>query len=148
MRLTGGMQPKRSALDVRVDPSLLAGGASADDIGEGGVAGDGKLIATDPPGKRARRAEAAQRKDRAGPWLDPENLVGIAAISHREDTGGITAKQNPGVEAAHRATLQYFADDVLRAAQAHTLAGLDQRPVDEDRVRDHRVEDRIATGVS
>ena len=59
MRLTGGVQAERRALDVGVDPCLLAVGAGVDDLGEGGVAGDGKLVAPDAPGERARRAEAA-----------------------------------------------------------------------------------------
>ena len=40
MRLTGGVQAERGALDVGVDPGLLAIGAGADDLGEGGVAGN------------------------------------------------------------------------------------------------------------
>ena len=37
-------------------------------------------------------------------------------------------------------SIQDFAHHVLRAAQADALGGLDQWPVDQDRVRDHRVE--------
>ena len=38
-------------------------------------------------------------------------------------------------------------DSILRAAEAHALGGFDQRALDQDRVRDHGVENLRVAGV-
>jgi len=48
-----------------------------------------------------RGVEAVERDDRPVARLDPENVVRIAAVGHREDAGGIAAKEKPRVEAGH-----------------------------------------------
>ena len=147
MSLAGSVETERGALDIGVDPRLGPVGAGADHVGESGVTGNGEGIAADPPGERARTAEAVERDDRAFTRLDPENLLGVAAVGHRENPGSITAKQNPWVESAHYADLQQFAHHVLRTAEADAVGGFDQRAVDQDRVLHHRVEDFVVAGV-
>jgi hypothetical protein len=50
--------------------------------------------------------EAVERKDRAVARLDPEKVVGVAAVGHREDPSGITLQQQARVEATHDAIMR------------------------------------------
>ena len=45
---------------------------------------------------------ALERNDRAMPRLDPIELLGMAAVGHREDADRIGAKQQIGIERLHR----------------------------------------------
>ena len=101
-----------------------------------------------------------ERKYGSGPRLDPEKLGRLAAIGHREDAGRIALKKQAWIETTHcleydrlSATcqdfraLEDFADDLLRPAEAHALFGFDERPIDEDRMLQHRVQDLVVGDV-
>ena len=103
MGVARAVQREHRALDLGVDPGLLAVGAGGDDAGEIAVAGDRELARAERPPQRAREVEAIERDDRAVARLDPEQLVGVAAVGHREDAGGIALKQQARVEATHDA---------------------------------------------
>ncbi len=49
--------------------------------------------------------------------------------------------------ADQRAALEDFEHAILRAAQSHALVGLDQRPLDQDRIRRHRRQHAIRIGI-
>ena len=101
MGISRGVEAKRSALDLLVDPGLVAPGASGEHLAERAVDGHLKAARADPAGERAGQVKPVERKDRAAAWLDPENVSGVAAVGHREDTGGIAAQEQSGVEPAH-----------------------------------------------
>ena len=97
------------------------------------------------PERSVRRSERERWNRSSGMiarWLGStqNSSLGVAAVGHRENAGGIALEQESGVEAhvrsraAGRRRSEDFAHDVLRAAQANALVGLDDRPVDQDRV--------------
>jgi hypothetical protein len=45
--------------------------------------------------------EAVEREDRPVARLDPEQVVGVAAVGHRKDARSITLQQQARVEATH-----------------------------------------------
>jgi hypothetical protein len=98
MGVAGVVQVACRLLDRSVDPRLLAVGAGEDDGIEGLVGGHGKASRTNAPGKRARAMELVEREDGALARLDPENVVGVAAVGHWEDARGVTAQQEAGIE--------------------------------------------------
>lgn len=93
MGVTRGEQAERGAFDIGVDPGLGAVGAAVEHGGEVAVDGHRELPRAEPPRERARAMEAVQGNDRADAGLDPENVVGIAAVGHREHPDGIASKQ-------------------------------------------------------
>jgi hypothetical protein len=101
MGVAGFVQPVVAALDRGVDPGLGPLRATADDGGEGGIAGDGEDVGAQRLAERAGEVEAIEREDRALAGLDPENLARFPAVSHREDADGISAQQQIGIENGH-----------------------------------------------
>ena len=104
MGVARAVQREHRALELGVDPGLLAVGAGGDDAGEIAVAGDREPARADRPAKRAREVEAIQRDDRPVARLDPEQLVRVAAVGHRENAGGIALEQEARVEATYGAS--------------------------------------------
>jgi hypothetical protein len=103
MSETGAVEAARGLLDGGVDPRLLAVGAGQHDLVERLVMGDGEAARAKAASERARAMEALEREVRALPRLDPEDVVGVATVGHREDACGIATKQQAGVEwRAHR----------------------------------------------
>ena len=85
------------------------------------------------------------------------NSVGVAAVGHRENAAGIALRAT-GADRADSSSANMrpagtcqqsdnLAHHVLRAAQADAFVGLDQRAVDQDRVRDHRIEHLVVGDV-
>jgi hypothetical protein len=60
--------------------------------------GDAEAPRAQPPRERSRAMEAVEREDRALARLDPEDLVGSAAVGHRENARGIALQQQARVE--------------------------------------------------
>ena len=76
------------------------------------------------------------------------NSLGVAAVGHRKDAGGIALQQQARIEPTHAGRkLQDFAHLVLRAAQADAFVGFDEWTVDQDRMLHHRVENRVVGDV-
>src|SRR4051794_32051195 len=96
-----------------------------------------------------RDVEAVERDNCPIARLDPEQFVSLPAVGHREDAGSISLKEKPRIKPTHgpqisrdrcvKGDLQYLAHQFLWPAQTHTLASLDDRPIDQDRMGDHRV---------
>src|SRR3989442_12815531 len=88
-------------LDLIVDPGFFAGGASPDHLGKGFVPGNGKGSGPDALAQGARGTEALQRNDSAPAWLYPEDLVGVAAVRHREDPERISTEHQFRIKQRH-----------------------------------------------
>src|SRR5690349_4305661 len=88
-------------LDLIVDPGFLAGGALPDHLGKGLVAGNGKGPGPDSFAQGTRGTEALERNDRTPARLDPEDLVGVAAVRHREDPERIGAEHQFRIKQRH-----------------------------------------------
>ena len=101
-----------------------------------------------------------ERDDGPRSRFDPEKLRRVATVRHREDAGRIALKKQAWIETTHcleydrlSATcqdfraLEDFADDLLRPAEAHALFGFDERPIDENRMLQHRVQDLVVGDV-
>lgn len=101
MGVAGLVQPVVAQLDLGVDPGLGPLRAATDDGREGGVAGDGEDVRTQRLAEGARKVEAIERQDGALARLDPENLVRLTAVGHREDADRIGAQQQIGIEDGH-----------------------------------------------
>lgn len=56
--MAGGVKAERRTLDIAVDPGLRPIGAAANDLLEGGIAGDFEHAAADRSGKRVGTMEA------------------------------------------------------------------------------------------
>src|SRR5437660_10750258 len=85
MGVARAVERKHRSLELGVDPGLLAVGAAGDHAGEIAVAGDGELARADGAIERTRNVELVERDDRPVPRLDPEQLIRLAAVGHRED---------------------------------------------------------------
>jgi hypothetical protein len=105
MGVTGLVQRQHRALELPVDPRLLAVGARGDHRCEVVVVRDLEPPGTERAPERAREVEAIERQDRAVARLDPEQVGGLAAVGHGEDAGGITLQQQARVEATHCAIM-------------------------------------------
>ena len=149
MGVARAVEREHRVLELGVDPGLLAVGAGGDHAGEIAVAGDREPARAERPAERARDVEAVERDDRAVARLDPEQLVRVAAVGHREDAGGIALKQQARVErdSSPLRMLQDLAHLVLRAAEADAVGGFDDRALDQDRMLDHRVEHLVVGDV-
>jgi hypothetical protein len=101
MGMAGGVEAERRAFDLIIDPRLLALRAAVDDLSEGPVAGDREAPLAKRPRQRAGDMEAIEREDRPVARLDPENVLCMAAVGHRENARRITAQQQSGIKAAH-----------------------------------------------
>ena len=101
MGMAGAVKREHRALELGVDPGLLAVGAGGDDGREVAVMGDREFARAKRPPERAREMEAVERNDRPVARLDPEQLIRLAAVGHREDAGGIALEQQARVEATH-----------------------------------------------
>ena len=73
--------------------------------------------------QRPRQVEAVERDDRPVARLDPEQLVGIAAVGHREDARGIALKQQARVETTHSALCACLPRIQTRLSRAPCPAG-------------------------
>src|SRR5438067_5718334 len=158
MGVTRSVEREHGLLELGVDPGLLAVGAGGDHSGEIAVARDCELARADRPAERARDVEMVERNNRAIARLDPEQFVRLAAVGHRENARRITLEQKARIEATHGASLsspglpgedesQNLPHLVLRAAEADSVGGFDQRALDQDRMLDHRVEHLIVGDV-
>src|SRR5689334_7685738 len=94
-------------LELGVDPRLLAIGAGGDHCAEVAVVGDVEPARAKGSLQRARKMEAVERNDRAVPGLDPEQLMRLAAVGHREDAGGIALQEEAGIEASHSPIIRH-----------------------------------------
>src|SRR5206468_994657 len=101
MSMPGLVQRQHRPLELAVDPGLLAVGAGGDHRREVLVVPDLEAPGAKRAPERARQMETVERKDRAVARLDPEQVGGLAAVRHREDSGGITLQQQARVEATH-----------------------------------------------
>src|SRR4051794_16159112 len=148
MSVARAVKCEHRALKLGIYPGLFPVGTGRDDRAEGDVEGDIEFAGSQRPLERAGEMETVKRDDRTVARLDPKEVRRIAAVSHREDPSGITLKQQARVEATHPAgNLENFADGVLWPAKPNTLGGLDNRPVDEDRMLDHRIEHLVVGNV-
>lgn len=143
-----------AVLDRRVDPGLVTLGAAADDLRKSAVACDFEAAGTERLAQGLGQAESVDGDNGAAAWLDPEDVGRIAAVGHREHADGISAKQQIGIDDVHPHPacaeaggevnrLEDFAHPLLRTTEAHAFGGLHQRPLDQDRIGDHGVEDRF-----
>lgn len=103
MGVAGGVEQRVAALDLGVDPGLLAIGAAAEDGAERPVRAHLVAAGTDRLAQRAGEMEAVERQDRAAPRLDPIDVAGVAAVRHREDPDRVGAQQKVRVDDLHRA---------------------------------------------
>ncbi|GAA4035411.1 hypothetical protein GCM10022281_14750 [Sphingomonas rosea] len=92
------MERDHGLFDRAVDPGLGPVSAAQQDAAEVAVGGDGVAARAEPPGEASREVEAVEWDDRAVAGLDPEELVAIAAVSHRKDAARIAAKEKVEVE--------------------------------------------------
>ena len=99
--MPGCVQRKHGLFDLGIDPGFGPVGAGDDDGGTGAVAGDREGAALDGSAKRAGEMEGIERQNRPQAWLDPEQILGIAAVGHREDAGRIALQKEAGVEVSH-----------------------------------------------
>jgi hypothetical protein len=101
MSVARAVERQHGALELGVDPRLLAVGAGSNHGREVAVVGDFEPSRAQRPAERAREVEAVEGNDRPVPRFDPEQLLGVTAVGHREDPGGIAVKEEAGVEASH-----------------------------------------------
>jgi len=121
MRMASAVQIGIGALDCRVDPGvgpvIGATGAFGDDLGKGLVRGDDESIGADRLGERPRQAETVERQDTAFLRFDPIDVVGRAAVRHREHADRISTEQQVRIDRFHQITLQgrdYIRSDANR----------------------------------
>src|SRR4051794_21145023 len=95
------MKREHGMLDLGVDPSLVALGAAGDHPGEVTVVRDVEPAEADRASERAGEVEAVERDDRALPRLDPEQLIRVTAVRHRENSRCIALQQQTRIEATH-----------------------------------------------
>src|SRR5687767_6204074 len=98
MGMAGRVQGQHRAFDLRIDPGFAAIGAGADDRREIAVASDGEAPAADRPAQRAGDMESVDRDNGPVLRLDPEQLLRIAAVRHREYSRRIALEQEARVE--------------------------------------------------
>ncbi len=103
VRVTRAVKRNHCMLELGVDPGFLALGTRRDHAGKGTVMRHGEPVGPERPAKRPRNMEAVERNNCAVPGLDPEQLLGIAAVGHREDARRVALEQEARVEATHRA---------------------------------------------
>src|SRR6478735_4652421 len=96
------MQGQHRLLELRVDPCLLAIRASGDDGSEIAVSRDFEPAGKDPAAQRPREVEGIERDDRPIARFDPEQLIRVPAVRHRENARGIALKQQAWVETTHK----------------------------------------------
>lgn len=87
--------------DRRIDPRLRPVRATFEHAGEVAVASDRELTGAHSPRERSRHMEALQWQDRPFARLDPEQVLAVAALGHREDAGGVALKDEAEVEHGH-----------------------------------------------
>ena len=96
------------------------------------VAGDGEAARAQPPA-RASASSGSRSSGRIARLarLDPEDVVGVAAVGHREDARGIALQQQARIErGAHRRrhrdarSRDAFIADRRRVARGHASAGV------------------------
>jgi len=96
------MEPLIAGGDAAADPAFAAvagiadrarRGAAFHHFGKSLVAGHFETAAAQSPGKRARKVEAVEGKDRAAAWLHPENLRIFAVVGHRKDAAAVSEHQ-------------------------------------------------------
>jgi len=101
MRVARAVKRKHCALQLGIDPRLLAIGARCNHLREIAVASDTEPARANGSIKRAREVEPVERNDRAVPGLNPEEIVRFAAVGHREDARRIALEQQTRIEATH-----------------------------------------------
>src|SRR5215208_8146169 len=102
MGVSRAVQRKHRMFEVGVDPCLLAVGAGGDHLSESAVMGDAESARAERAPQRSGDVESVERNNGAVARLDPEQLVRIAAVGHRENAGGIALEEQAWVEATHQ----------------------------------------------
>src|SRR5690348_594786 len=90
-------------LELGIDPSLFTIGARRDHSSEIAIEGHVEAARADRPLQGPRDVKPVERNDGAGARLDPIELIGFAAVGHREDTRRIALKKQPRIEVTHYA---------------------------------------------
>ena len=108
MGVARAVERQHCPLDLGVDPGFVAIGAAGDDSREVAVVGHFEPAAADGSAERPREMEAVERNDRPIARLDPEQLIRVPAVGHRENARGITLEQQARIEPTHRADLTEF----------------------------------------
>jgi len=160
MRMARGVKRKHGFLELGIDPRLFAISAGGDHGRKIAVVTDAEPAQAERSPERARQVKSFDRNDRPVPRLDPEQLIRIAAVRHRENARGIALEQEAGVETTHGINLpspsanagggetsQDFADSFLRPAQPDAIGRFHNRSLDQDRVLDHGIEDLVVGDV-
>jgi hypothetical protein len=101
MGVAAGVKDGVAFFYVGIDPGLLALGAMANDLREGGVARDGEDAGADRVPQRAGEVEAIERQDRPPLRLDPEHVGRVATVGHRKDADRIGPEERFGVDRRH-----------------------------------------------
>jgi len=105
---------KRSigAFDFGIDPGVgpirRGLGAAMHDVTKCPVSGYAKASGADRLRQRAREMEAVEREDAALLRLNPEDVLRPPAVGHRENTDGIGAQEEIGIESRHSTMLNDF----------------------------------------
>src|SRR6185503_18982816 len=110
--------------ELGVDPGLLAIGAGVDHRLEVAVVGNVKSAGAERPAERVRQMEMVEWQDRPVTRLDPEQLIGIAAVGHREDPRGITLQQQARVETTHTSEIYNISRTLSCGRQRRTPLGV------------------------
>ncbi len=89
--------------DALADPGFAAlalpgRGAGSDDLGKGGIAGDGEAPAPQCARQRMRTTEAIERQDRPSLGFNPIDVMVGARIGHRKDAAAIGEHQQPRLD--------------------------------------------------
>lgn len=97
VRVTGTVQGDIAAFDAVADPcrfpTSARGRAGAHDSAKVAVAAHIEAILPHGLGQRTGQAEAVERQYRPALRFDPENVVVIAVVRHREQTARISGEQ-------------------------------------------------------
>jgi len=108
MSMSAPVQIGIGDLDRRIDPGIGAiggaGGAFGYDLGESLVGGDRESIGTNRLGQRARQLKPIKRENPALLGFDPIDIVGRAAVGHREHPDRISSQQQIRIDRLHRFT--------------------------------------------
>src|SRR6476660_5640799 len=99
MGVADRMEAEGGAFDHRIDPGLIAVRTGQQHLMEGAVAGNGEPARPNASGERMREVEFVERDDCPMTGLDPEDIPGIAAVGHREDTGSISPEEHTRIQA-------------------------------------------------
>lgn len=102
--MAGTVKCDHRTLQLGIDPGLFAVCAGCDHAREIAIVGHQEPSRAKCPAKRTRKMESTKRNDRPVPGLDPKQLVRLAAVGHRKNSGGIAVEQQTRVETTHKRT--------------------------------------------